>query len=269
MSETAYNTPIRPGAETPHAYGANVHVLADPWALSLLARLGHEDTGTAAFHRLLRTGYRRLLHAVTGELRTLTVTTPTRMTALEPTAEFHGTAIDAAQPIVIVDIARAGIIPTDVFQHELLDLVFDRFLRVDHLYMQRRTDDAGRVVGIDLTGSKIGGPVQDATLLIPDPMGATGGSIRHVIEHYKAHVEGTPRRIIACHLMVTPEYIRSLTAAFPDVVIYALRVDRGMSPTEVLQTGLGDDSRERGLTDTQYIVPGAGGLGELLNNAFV
>jgi uracil phosphoribosyltransferase len=269
MSETAYNTPIRPGAETPHAYGKNVHVLADPWALSLLSRLGQQQTDTATFHRLLRTGYRRLLHAVTAELRTQTVTTPTRMAALEPTAAFHGTTIDASQPIVIVDIARAGIIPSDVFQQELLDVIVDRFVRVDHLYMQRRTDDAGRVVGVDLSGSKVGGPVEDATLLIPDPMGATGGSIRHAIEHYNANVEGTPRRIIACHLMVTPEYIRALTTAFPDVLIYTLRVDRGMSPAEVLQKGLGEDPRESGLTDTQYIVPGAGGLGELINNAFV
>lgn len=269
MTETAYDDPIRAGAETAHQYGPNVHVLADPWALSLLARLGHPDTGTAAFHRLLRAAYQRLLHAATAELQTQQVALPTRMTASEPRAQFCGAVLDPEQPVVIVDIARAGIIPTDVFQQELLTVLHDTQLRVDHLYMQRVTDDAGRVTGIDLSGSKIGGPVDGATVFIPDPMAATGGSIRHVVDLYRNTVPGTPRRVVVCHLMVTPEYLRRMREELPDVIIYALRVDRGLSPQTALDGPLGAASDERGLTDTQYIVPGAGGLGELLNNAFV
>jgi hypothetical protein len=53
-------------------------------------------------------------------------------------------------------------------------------------------------------------------------------------------------------------------------VIYALRLDRGLSSASVLSTVPGthwDD--ERGLDEHQYIVPGAGGVGEILNNAWV
>ena len=55
-----------------------------------------------------------------------------------------------------------------------------------------------------------------------------------------------------------------------EVLVYALRLDRGLSPPDVLQTVPGTRwSDERGLTDHHYIVPGGGGLGEIINNSFV
>ena len=58
--------------------------------------------------------------------------------------------------------------------------------------------------------------------------------------------------------------------AHPEVVVYALRLDRGLSAPDVLETVPGVRwDEERGLDDRQYIVPGGGGFGEVLNNAFV
>ncbi|HEX8952279.1 MAG TPA: uracil phosphoribosyltransferase, partial [Polyangia bacterium] len=60
------------------------------------------------------------------------------------------------------------------------------------------------------------------------------------------------------------------TSKHPEVIVYALRLDRGLSPAEVLQTMPGERwAEERGLTDKHYIVPGGGGLGEVMNNSFV
>ena len=101
-------------------------------------------------------------------------------------------------------------------------------------------------------------------------MGATGSSLVSALDHYKTRLEGTPGRCIAMHLIVTPEYLRNVLKAHPETVVYALRLDRGLSPEDVLATVPGtrwDD--ERGLDDHQYIVPGAGGVGEILNNAWV
>lgn len=268
MSETAYAQPCAPGESTPHHYGPQFHLHADAWALSALARLGSPHTRTRDVHRLLRACYQRLAHAACRELRTARASVPTRMQAVLPDAAFEGALLDPQQRVVIADIARAGIVPSDVLQQFFLDVLADESVRVDHLYMERRTDDAGQVVGVDLSGSKLGGDVDDAVVFIPDPMGATGGSIRYVVDHYREQV-GEPRRFVALHLMVTPEYLRRMAQELPELAIYALRVDRGLSPADVLSTPLGSDERERGLTDTQYIAPGAGGLGELLNNAFV
>ena len=54
------------------------------------------------------------------------------------------------------------------------------------------------------------------------------------------------------------------------MVVYALRLDRGLSPPEVFGTVPGTLwEKERGLDDRQYIVPGGGGFGEIMNNAYV
>ena len=72
------------------------------------------------------------------------------------------------------------------------------------------------------------------------------------------------------HLIVTPEFIRNVLEEHPDTCIYALRLDRGLSPAKVLATVPGTHwDEERGLDEHQYIVPGAGGVGEILNNAWV
>jgi hypothetical protein len=60
-----------------------------------------------------------------------------------------------------------------------------------------------------------------------------------------------------------------MTAEHPEVFIYAVRLDRGASPAEVLKEKPGVRwAEESGLTDMQYIVPGGGGFGEIMNNAF-
>jgi uracil phosphoribosyltransferase len=120
-----------------------------------------------------------------------------------------------------------------------------------------------------LQGSKIGGAVDNAMLVFPDPMGATGSSISEIIRYYKEQVSGQPRKIFAVHLIVTPEYIKRMTKDHPDVLIYALRLDRGASPPHVLREKPGLFwSLESGLDDKHYIVPGGGGFGEIINNSY-
>jgi uracil phosphoribosyltransferase len=136
--------------------------------------------------------------------------------------------------------------------------------------MSRATDDAGHVTGATWHDAKIGRDIDGRVVLFPDPMGATGTSMLSALEHYKTRLDGAPARCIAMHLIVTPEYLRNVLQAQPDTVVYALRVDRGLSPSDVLATVPGTRwKEERGLDDKQYIVPGAGGVGEILNNAWV
>ena len=69
---------------------------------------------------------------------------------------------------------------------------------------------------------------------------------------------------------MTPEYLKTVKKEHPDLRVYALRLDRGLSSKRILKTTPGTYwDQEKGLNQFQYIVPGAGGLGELLNNAFV
>jgi uracil phosphoribosyltransferase len=136
--------------------------------------------------------------------------------------------------------------------------------------MSRMLGDHDQVVGAGIGGMKIGGDVDGAFLLFPDPMGATGSSLSMALDTYKKKVPGTPRRIIALHLVVTPEYLKRMRKDHPEMVVYAVRLDRGLSPEKVKGTVPGTYwDEEKGLNDHDYIVPGAGGLGEVMNNAWV
>jgi uracil phosphoribosyltransferase len=267
MTETAYRAPAD---RLVHHYGPRVHVLTDPWSLTLTAWLSHPEVRAPRFHRLLEAAFRRLLEAASEQLPSSHLRLPTRMTAIHPEQAYEGRVLTPSSKVVIVDIARGGIVPSYIFQQALLEVLDPDGVRIDHLYMQRVADAAGKVIGVDATGSKVGGPIADATLIIPDPMAATGSSIDDALRTYLSLPGGRPAKVVVCHLIVTPEYLRRITRTYPEVEIYALRVDRGFSPPDVLAAEPGARwDEERGLNDHAYIVPGAGGLGEIINNAFV
>jgi len=191
------------------------------------------------------------------------------MAASHPGAAYEGQMLDTSQRVVLAALARAGTLPAHMLFEALCRVLEPSGVRIDHLYMNRATGEDGQVVGTDFSGSKIGGDLDDAFLVLPDPMGATGGSVVYALEHYRQHHGGLGKRALLLHLIVTPEYLARLAPFRDEVEVYALRVDRGLSPDETLQTRLGSTGDERGLNEIQYIVPGAGGLGEVINNAWV
>ncbi len=255
-------------SEIEHHYGDGIHILSDPYLLSLLARLCRPDTLQPDVNRLVDVIYRHLVGVVAAhEFPRRHAEIPTRMHATHPEAVYAGDIIAPETRAVVVDIARAGMFPSQiVFDH--LNVILDpRNVRQDHIFMNRRVDEKDRVVGTDVSGVKIGGPVEGAMVVLPDPMGATGGTILRAIDLYRGL--GKPARVIAVHLIVTPEYLRAIKAAQPETVVYAVRLDRGLSPDDVLRTTPGERwEEERGLNDHDYIVPGGGGFGEIMNNAY-
>jgi uracil phosphoribosyltransferase len=271
MTEVAYARSNYRPAELLHRYGPRVHLLDDPLAWTQLARLCARDTMQPEVGRLVRVLYERLSEVViAAEFPRARIDVPTRMVTYCPEAVYRGLAIARGTKAVTVGIARAGTMPSQVV-YELLNEVLDpEGVRQDHLFMSRATDATGKVTGATWHDAKIGRDMEGRTLLVPDPMGATGSSMVSALTHYKTKLNGVPDRCIAMHLIITPEYIKNLTAAHPDVTIYALRLDRGLSAPDVLQTVPGTRwNEERGLDERQYIVPGAGGVGEILNNAWV
>jgi uracil phosphoribosyltransferase len=271
MRDRAYDAVPYVRSELTHRYGPNVHILANPFLLGHLAALCAKETVQPAINRLVRLLYQDLVRTViAAEFPRRRVAVPTRMIDSSPQAVFEGEVIDRAVRVVTVNIARAGAVPSQVAYDLLNETVDPTLVRQDHVIMSRRLGDHQQVVGAGIGGMKIGGDVEGAFLLFPDPMGATGGSLSTAIDTYKREVPGTPRRIVNLHLIVTPEYLRHMTRTYPDVLVYALRLDRGLSAPDVLDTVPGTRwDEERGLDDHQYIVPGGGGFGEIMNNAFV
>ena len=271
MRDTLYaNVPFRLN-EMPHRYGPNVHLVGNPFLLSQLARLCAKGTGQPEINRLVALLYSDLVKLViNAEFPRKMVSMPTRMIDHTPQGIYQGEVIDPDVRAVTVNIARAGTLPSQV-TYDLLNTTVDPLVvRQDHIIMSRMIDAKEHVVGSNIGGAKIGGDIDDAFVLFPDPMGATGGSLATAVSMYKEKVPGKPRRILSLNLIITPEFLRKISQEHPDVVVYALRLDRGLSPPEVFGTIPGELwEKERGLDDRQYIVPGGGGFGEIMNNAYV
>ncbi|WPU66243.1 uracil phosphoribosyltransferase [Peredibacter starrii] len=252
-------------SEFKHHYGPNVHLVSSPLMLSLLAKLGRPDTHQPQINELVGMMYSHLIDHVIDQIF------PRKFTKVETRmqAHFEGEIVDPSTPCVSVDLARAGTLPSHYCYNKLNYLMDPTGVRQDHFYVARVSDENGQVTGINVSGSKIGGGVDKAIVLFPDPMGATGGTIVEAYEHYKNKVGGTPLKMVALHLIITPEYLAKVTKACPDLEIFALRIDRGLSSEAVLKTEFGKNwKEEKGLNNHQYIVPGAGGLGEILNNSY-
>jgi uracil phosphoribosyltransferase len=271
MREQGYKSYQFRLSELTHRYGGNVHLLSDAVLISQLARLSRPETVQPDITWLVRDLYEHLVRLVlANELPLAHAEVPTRMYASTPEGVWTGSVIDPNTKVVTVDIARAGTLPSQVTFEALTRLLNPDSVRQDHLYMSRVTDSDGAVTGVSVAGSKIGGELTNSVVLFPDPMGATGGSLAHAVDLYKQLDGGKPKKLIAMHLIVTPEYLRTLQKRHPDVIVYAIRLDRGLSAPEIFKTAFGERwSEERGLNERHYIVPGAGGLGEILNNSYV
>jgi uracil phosphoribosyltransferase len=258
-------------SELPHHYGPRVHLVGNPFLLSQLATLCAKGTIQPQINRLVALLYTDLVKMViNAEFPRRSVAVPTRMIDSTPQGMYQGEVIDPEVRAVAVNIARAGTLPSQVTYDLLNNILSPALVRQDHIIMSRMIDDAEKVVGSNIGGAKIGGDIDDAIVLFPDPMGATGGSLSTAISLYKKKVPGAPRKILCLNLIVTPEYLRRITTDHPDVVVFAVRLDRGLSPPEVFGTEPGKLwEKERGLDDRQYIVPGGGGFGEIMNNAYV
>lgn len=256
-------------SEREHCYGKNVHLLSDPFLHSHLAKLCAIDTHQPVINELVHTLYSSLLKIVVNhEFPTLRSVTQTRMSEFHPEGNFESPIIDPNTPVVSVNLARAGTLPSHICYNAINYFMNPKTVRQDHISIARQTNASHQVTGSDISGHKIGGTVNGAIVLFPDPMGATGSTIIEAVDLFKT--QGKAMKYIAIHNIVTPEYLKNVLKKHPDLIIYAIRLDRGLSSEAVLKTVLGTHwDQEKGLNQNQYIVPGGGGFGEILNNAYV
>jgi uracil phosphoribosyltransferase len=257
--------------ETEQLYSPQVHLLNNPFLQGLLAKLCSPYTFQPEINHLVQILYSQLIiYAMNLEFPMESFTQDTRMTSAQPEQKLSGICLKKSQRAVVVNLARAGTYPSHICYETLHYVLQQQNIRQDHIFAARLTDDKKHVIGTDLSASKIGGDKADSMVIFPDPMGATGNTIVSAIQHYKTKVQGNANKMIALHLIITPEYLKKVLTSHPDVIIYALRLDRGLSTHAALNTTPGKLwEQERGLNEKQYIVPGGGGFGEIMNNSFV
>jgi len=81
------------------------------------------------------------------------------------------------------------------------------------------------------------GDIADRTVLILDPMLATGGTLVATVEMLK-HAGAT--RIKGLFLVAAPEGLRALEATHPDVEVYVAAIDERLNDKGYILPGLGD-----------------------------
>ena len=84
---------------------------------------------------------------------------------------------------------------------------------------------------------KLPSPIEERTIIVTDPMLATGGSAVAAVNFIKAH---GGRKIKFMSIIAAPEGLAKLQAAHPDIQIYVGCLDRCLNENAYICPGLGD-----------------------------
>lgn len=142
-----------------------------------------------------------------------------------PLEATSGHVVD--ENVIVVPILRAGLGMIDGFVHFLPEA------RVGHLGMYR---DEHTHEPVDYY-SKLPSGIESATVIVVDPMLATGGSASGAIRHLKK-VGAQSLRLVT--LVSAPEGIAFVHREHPDVHIITAVIDRELDVNAYIRPGLGD-----------------------------
>ncbi len=143
-------------------------------------------------------------------------------TPLEVTEGFK-----TSQDVVLVPVLRAGLGMVSGFLAILPNT------RVGHIGLQR---DENTLMPVEYY-YKTPKNIDVATVILIDPMLATGGSASEAIKFLKKR--GAKNIIFAC-LVAAPEGIKKMEKDHPDVMIFGAALDRELNNKGYILPGLGD-----------------------------
>ena len=198
----------------------NVYIMDHPLIQHKLSILRDKNTGTNEFRKLTEEiavlmGYEAL--------RDL----PLEDVEVETPIEKCKTPMIAGKKLAVVPILRAGLGMTNGI------LVLVPSAKVGHigLYRDPKTHEPVEYY------CKLPSPIELRTIVVTDPMLATGGSAVDAIKLIKEH--GGKKIKFMC-MSAAPEGVERLHREHPDVQIYVGHVDRCLNENAYICPGLGD-----------------------------
>lgn len=196
-----------------------VHLVDHPVAQDALLALRDKTTTPSHFRRLTRRVSQIVAVDATRRLPSVRVTVET---PLEPA---EGDRLQA--DVVVVPVLRAGLGMVDA----VLELL--PHARVGHVGLQRdeQTAEASRYY------AKLPADLSRSTVLIVDPMLATGGSAVAVLDLVTA---AGARDIRLLCIVAAPEGLKAVDAAHPGVEVFTPTIDRELNARKFILPGLGD-----------------------------
>ena len=198
----------------------NVMVFDHPLIQHKISRLRDKHTGTNEFRQLV--GEIAMLEGFEA-LSDL----PLEDIEVETPIEKCKTPVIAGKKLAIVPILRAGLGMVD----GVLSLV--PTAKVGHigLYRDPETHEPHEYY------CKLPSPIEERTIVVVDPMLATGGSGSAAIDFIKQH---GGRKIKFMCIIAAPEGVEKLHHDHPDVQIYIGHVDRELNKDAYICPGRGD-----------------------------
>lgn len=137
------------------------------------------------------------------------------------------------EDLVIATVLRAGLPFHNGFLH-VFDKAENAFVSAYRMYTNREHTEVG--VHTEYMASP---SVKGKTLVIVDPMLATGGSMAASIEALQK--TGKPKKIHICCVIAAPEGIEVVKQALPDdSTIWCAAIDPGMNEQKYIVPGFGD-----------------------------
>lgn len=198
----------------------NVTIMDHPLIQHKISRLRDKTTGTNEFRTLVSE-----IAMLMGfeALRDL----PTELVEIETPIETTKQPMIAGKKMAIVPILRAGLGMVD----GVLNLVPSAKIGHIGLYRDPETHEPHEYY------CKLPEPIDQRTILVVDPMLATGGSGADAITMIKQH--GGKNIKFMC-IIAAPEGLERLHKEHPDVRIYVGALDRQLNENAYICPGLGD-----------------------------
>lgn len=198
----------------------NVIIMDHPLIQHKISRLRDKTTGTNEFRTLVSE-----IAMLMGfeALRDL----PTELVEIETPIETTEQPMIAGKKMAIVPILRAGLGMVD----GVLNLVPSAKIGHIGLYRDPETHEPHEYY------CKLPEPIDQRTILVVDPMLATGGSGADAITMIKQH--GGKNIKFMC-IIAAPEGLERLHKEHPDVQIYVGALDRQLNENAYICPGLGD-----------------------------
>lgn len=198
----------------------NVTIMDHPLIQHKISRLRDKTTGTNEFRTLVSE-----IAMLMGfeALRDL----PTELVEIETPIETIKQPMIAGKKMAIVPILRAGLGMVD----GVLNLVPSAKIGHIGLYRDPETHEPHEYY------CKLPEPIDQRTILVVDPMLATGGSGADAITMIKQH--GGKNIKFMC-IIAAPEGLERLHKEHPDVQIYVGALDRQLNENAYICPGLGD-----------------------------
>lgn len=198
----------------------NVHVIDHPLIQHKLTIMRMKETGTKDFRELLEEISMLMAYEITRDF-------PLKEVEIETPICKCKEKMLAGKKVGVVPILRAGL--------GMLNGVVNMIpaARVGHVGMYR---DPKTLKPVEYY-CKLPGDVAERTLIVVDPMLATGGSSSAALSLLKE--KGAKHIILMC-LVSAPEGIRVINKEHPDVPLYVAAVDEKLNDKGYIVPGLGD-----------------------------